>query len=126
MTTAATQDRACSTSLMNKGEHQKGLPLPLVARTGYSQVVAECLLSGVKLTSVWTATRSENDPIATSAVDDWRAVTSAFPARITSGRIAKILVMKHCSMSGTLSGRTACFFNGRRVAAFIFLITERL
>jgi hypothetical protein len=52
MTTVATRDRACSTSLMNKGdEASKGLPLPLMARNGRRNSACECPFLSVKQTS---------------------------------------------------------------------------
>jgi hypothetical protein len=45
MTMATTQDRACSMSLMNKGDEAiKGLPLPLLAQSGRALRFETCLL----------------------------------------------------------------------------------
>src|ERR1700726_1929175 len=67
MTTAATQDRACSTSLMNKRDEAiKRLPLPLLAPNGQVDAVAPCLLLRDERTWLGHDVRSAKDPTRTS------------------------------------------------------------
>jgi hypothetical protein len=59
---ATTQQKASAEAT---GRNPPSLPLrktSLLAPNGHAARVAQCLLSGVERTSVWTAPRTENDP----------------------------------------------------------------